>query len=121
MIHGMPREANSLMPVPSAARPSRTARRILFSFMDRSKLLSHDGVFQSRLVAPAQCRSERIAFFGQNYNSNHFHHATGERDVSDCLFGCLSPLPCVEELTVTVRRRVEHQGVVAEPHPGLRT
>src|SRR5215510_13586481 len=33
MIHGIPREANSLTPVPSAARPSRTARRMLFSFM----------------------------------------------------------------------------------------
>src|SRR5262245_17463603 len=32
MIHGTPREANSLSPVPSAARPSRTARRMLFSF-----------------------------------------------------------------------------------------
>src|SRR4029450_2309839 len=31
MIHGTPREANSLSPVPSAARPSRTARRMLFS------------------------------------------------------------------------------------------
>ena len=33
MIHGTPRDANSLSPVPSAARPSRTARRMLFSFM----------------------------------------------------------------------------------------
>ena len=32
MIHGTPREANSLSPVPSAARPSRTALRMLFSF-----------------------------------------------------------------------------------------
>src|SRR4029450_6367122 len=32
MIHGTPREANSLSPVPSAARPSRTARWMLFSF-----------------------------------------------------------------------------------------
>ena len=33
MIHGTPRDANSLSPVPSAARPSRTARRMLFSFI----------------------------------------------------------------------------------------
>src|SRR5712691_10373652 len=32
MIHGTPRDANSLSPVPSAARPSRTALRMLFSF-----------------------------------------------------------------------------------------
>ena len=32
--YGTPRDANSLSPVPSAARPSRTARRMLFSFMD---------------------------------------------------------------------------------------
>ena len=35
MIHGTPRDANSLSPVPSAARPSRTARHMLLSFMDR--------------------------------------------------------------------------------------
>src|SRR5215469_766382 len=35
MIQGTPREANSLSPVPSAARPSRTARLMLFSFMAR--------------------------------------------------------------------------------------
>ena len=35
MIHGTPRDANSLSPVPSAARPSRTARHMLFSFMAR--------------------------------------------------------------------------------------
>src|ERR1700728_1032139 len=44
MIQGTPREANSLSPVPSAARPSRTARRMLFSFMTRSELPSHDTV-----------------------------------------------------------------------------
>src|SRR4051794_210588 len=38
MIQGTPREANSLSPVPNAARPSRTARRMLFSFMARSRL-----------------------------------------------------------------------------------
>src|SRR5688572_16614862 len=38
MIHGTPREENSLSPVPSAARPSRTARRMLFSFMRLSWL-----------------------------------------------------------------------------------
>src|ERR1700741_4283748 len=32
MIRGTPRDANSLRPVPSAARPSRTALRMLFSF-----------------------------------------------------------------------------------------
>src|SRR6266850_1275841 len=32
MIRGTPRDANSLSPVPSAARPSRTALRMLFSF-----------------------------------------------------------------------------------------
>src|SRR5262245_13894700 len=31
MIRGTPRDANSLSPVPSAARPSRTALRMLFS------------------------------------------------------------------------------------------
>src|SRR5437667_414387 len=41
MILGTPREANSLSPVPSAARPSRTARRMLFSFMARSRLPSY--------------------------------------------------------------------------------
>src|SRR6185312_295549 len=35
MIHGTPRDVNSLSWVPSAARPSRTARRMLFSFMGR--------------------------------------------------------------------------------------
>src|SRR5437016_1689960 len=39
MIHGTPREANSLSWIPSAARPSRTARRMLFSFI-RMKLPS---------------------------------------------------------------------------------
>jgi hypothetical protein len=38
MIHGTPRDPNSLSPVPSAARPSRTARLMLFSFMDRTRL-----------------------------------------------------------------------------------
>src|SRR5689334_13142081 len=38
MIHGTPRDANSLSWVPSAARPSRTARRMLFSFMGRLRL-----------------------------------------------------------------------------------
>jgi hypothetical protein len=33
MIHGTPRDANSFSPVPSAARPSRTARHMLLSFM----------------------------------------------------------------------------------------
>src|SRR5436309_10143910 len=37
IIQGTPRDANSLSPVPSAARPSRTARRMLFSFMARSR------------------------------------------------------------------------------------
>jgi hypothetical protein len=32
MIQGTPRVANSFNPVPSAARPSRTALRMLFSF-----------------------------------------------------------------------------------------
>ena len=40
MIQGTPRDANSLSPVPSAARPSRTARLMLFSFMDRTRLPS---------------------------------------------------------------------------------
>src|SRR5207344_3160207 len=33
MIHGTPRDANSFSPVPSAARPARTARHMLLSFM----------------------------------------------------------------------------------------
>src|SRR5262245_42586425 len=45
MIHGIPREANSLRPVPNAARPSRTARRMLFSFMGRSKFVPNDEHF----------------------------------------------------------------------------
>src|SRR5690348_5763108 len=54
MIHGTPREANSLSPVPSAARPSRTARRMLFSFMTRSRLSSH----YAGPAALAACSSE---------------------------------------------------------------
>src|SRR5580700_16930 len=42
MIQGTPREANSLSPVPSAARPSRTARHMLLSFMDRGLPLAVD-------------------------------------------------------------------------------
>src|SRR5215470_15516603 len=38
MIRGTPREANSLSPVPSAARPSRTALRMLFSFTNHLPL-----------------------------------------------------------------------------------
>ena len=38
MIHGTPRDANSLSPVPSAGRPSRTARHMLLSFIDRTRL-----------------------------------------------------------------------------------
>src|SRR5688572_29010495 len=36
-MRGTPRDANSLSPVPSAARPSRTALRMLFSFNPRSR------------------------------------------------------------------------------------
>ena len=41
MIQGTPREANSFSPVPSAARPSRTARRIAFSFIVSSAFSDH--------------------------------------------------------------------------------
>src|SRR5688572_7155088 len=37
MMCGTPRVANSLSPVPSAARPSRTALRMLFSFTSASR------------------------------------------------------------------------------------
>src|SRR5579863_3537775 len=44
MIQGTPREANSLSPVPSAARPSRTARLMLFSFTGRFPALPGAGI-----------------------------------------------------------------------------
>src|SRR5271163_3211657 len=77
MIHGTPRDANSLSPVPSAARPSRTARRMLFSFMDRTKLPSRGTESHIRLVTQVQGPSSRLplrrgrldhgrAFFGDH-------------------------------------------------------
>jgi len=59
MIYGTPRDANSLSPVPSAARPSCTARRMLFSFMDRTKLPSRGAEFHIRLVTQVQGPSSR--------------------------------------------------------------
>src|SRR5579862_8950247 len=55
MIHGTPREANSLSPEPSAARPSRTARLMLLSFMARSRLPSYV------IISATMQRSERWA------------------------------------------------------------
>src|SRR5207249_1168149 len=52
-----PRDANSLSPVPSAARPSRTARLMLFSFMGRTRLPSRRGEYQLRLVTSPHSHS----------------------------------------------------------------
>src|SRR6266545_3566319 len=51
MIRGTPREANSLSPVPSAARPSRTALRMLFSFTSHLPL-----VFSGNRQLPSRLR-----------------------------------------------------------------
>src|SRR6266851_9366457 len=53
MIHGTPRDANSFSPVPSAARPSRTARLMLFSFIDRTRLPSRSTESMLRPVTPS--------------------------------------------------------------------
>src|SRR5262249_17126055 len=50
MIQGTPRDANSLSPVPSAARPSRTARRMLFSFLT---VLQASSFIESVTIVPA--------------------------------------------------------------------
>src|SRR5690349_2593628 len=59
MIHGTPRDANSFSPVPRAARPSRTARLMLLSFMDRSRLPLRGTEFVTQLVT--QVRSPPAA------------------------------------------------------------
>jgi len=59
--------------VPSAARPSRTARRMLFSFMTRSRLRSYQSVImtlarQSAMWAPkrsAAADNYAVQTFGQ--------------------------------------------------------
>ena len=69
MIHGTPRDANSLSPVPSAARPARTARHMLLSFMDRTRLPSRSMDSLLRLVTPSSdsedtailCQQSRFA------------------------------------------------------------
>src|SRR6185312_11144801 len=53
MIHGTPRDANSLSWVPNAARPSRTARRMLFSFMGRTRLPWRSTESMLRLLTPS--------------------------------------------------------------------
>src|ERR1051326_2278613 len=58
MICGTPRDANSLSPVPSAARPSRTARNMLLSFIGPAKLLSRGTEYQIHLVIPIRVEDD---------------------------------------------------------------
>src|SRR6201993_4031814 len=74
MIQGTPRDANSLSPVPSAARPSRTARLMLFSFMARSRFRS--GTLALPLVDFLQCSSHErcLVVLGQAFGVAERRH-----------------------------------------------
>jgi hypothetical protein len=76
MIHGTTRDANSLSPVPSAARPSRTARHMLLSFMDRTRLPSRDREFPT--LAPG-CHALCDAATGEFHKRGHSRTAVDGR------------------------------------------